>query len=116
MVLHRRDAFQRLRRVANDRAVGRNERDACADERTDSIRFGIEIRQPRTVRAGRAACEQLRGEIRLRHQRAVDAFIGALPHRIGEEHARDRERDERRGQRGEEQLGAKAHGAGSRSL
>ena len=102
VVFHRGDPLQRFRRVPDDPAIRRDEGDAPADQRAETIRFLVETRRRRQLHA---AAEQVRGHAGLRDQRRLDPIVHLPPHRRRKEYAGDGERDHRRRQRGEEELG-----------
>ena len=111
VVLHAGDARQRLGRVADDDAVGADERDARAENRADPVGLGVELRDRDERRHPR---QQLRREARVRDERRLDPRVRPAAHRLGEEQARDRQGDERGGNRRAEQLRAEGetrHGA-----
>ena len=62
--------------------------------------------------SGTPRAEQVGGQPRFRHQRRLDPRVDLPPHRRREQHAGDGEREDRGGQRGEEELGLEG-GAGA---
>jgi len=118
VVLHRRDSLERLERIADDRAVGRNEGRPRADQLADAVGLVVELRHRRERRPPR---DEFGGQPRLRHERALDAPVDLPPHRRREERAGDGERQYRGRQGGDEELRlkrphARVSGAGSTSL
>ena len=106
VVLHRRDALERLGRVADDAAVGRDEGDARAEQLAEAIGFLVELGDRGSGAALRA--EQVRGQPRFGDQRRLDPRVDLAAHRRREQHAGDGERDDRGRERGEEELGLEA--------
>ena len=109
MILHRGDALDRFRRIADDAAVGRNERHARIEQLSHPIGFLVEARRWRAWGGGRAR-KELRRQAGFRDQRVLDPLVGLLAHRLGEQKSRHGEREDRRRERGCEQGGAETAG------
>ena len=102
VIFHRRHAVERLRRVADHPSIGSDQRDARAGERAEAIGFSIELGHGE--RDG-ALCQEVRGEPCLRHERRPEVVVHHRLHHRGEERPGDGERNDRRGEGGEEELG-----------
>ena len=120
VVLHGGDAVERFGRIAQHAAVRRDERDARANQLTETIRLFVWLRD---VGERRAAREEIGGQPRFRDERGLDALVDLPAHRRRKQRAGDPERNDCGGKGREEELRLKRgaaegrrHGAGSTSL
>ena len=109
VVLHRRDASSGLRRIADHAAVRRDQGDARVEEPAHAVGLVVEDRR----RARRAATTALRASssaASLASATSVCSIRASVRRRIdwAKSSAGDGQRDDRRRQRGEEELGPKA--------
>ena len=70
------ERLERLRRIADHPAVGRDEGDAGAEQLADAVGFGVERRRSASRPADARLAQELGGEPRFRHQRLLDASVG----------------------------------------
>ena len=107
MVVDRRERLAVEIRVADDDAVGRDERDARADQAAERIRLGIELGAGR----GLPVRQRFGRQARLADERALDPRRSvARRTRPRHEHGGDEQRQRRRHERGQEETSAERHG------